>query len=68
MDNIHKLIARGRSALLVCLNVSAAFNSVDHSILLHRLETDIGITGRILSWFESYLTAHKQLVFIHYDV
>ena len=49
---------------LVLLNVSAAFDTVDHSILLHRLESVFGITGTALDWIQSYLAGRSQRVVI----
>jgi len=36
--------------LLVPLDLSAAFNTVDQKILLHRLQSSFGITGMALKW------------------
>ena len=49
---------------LVLLNPSAAFEMVDHSILLHRLESVFGITNMALGWIQSYLTGRSQRVVI----
>ncbi|KAK5914646.1 hypothetical protein CgunFtcFv8_009070 [Champsocephalus gunnari] len=46
----------GRSAVLVLLDLTAAVDTVDHSILLSGLEQSAGITGSALAWFRSYLT------------
>ena len=49
---------------LVCIDLSAAFDLVDHSILLKRLFDYFGIRGTALAWFKSYLTGRSQRVLI----
>ena len=43
-------------------DLSVAFDTVDHSILLRRLEISFRIRGAALEWFSSYLTGRSQLV------
>lgn len=46
----------GNCAVLVLLDLSAAFDTVDHCILLKRLNHEVGICENALQWFESYLS------------
>ncbi|KAI5085474.1 hypothetical protein C0J45_5310, partial [Silurus meridionalis] len=53
---------QGFVSLLVLLDLSAAFDTIDHTILLARLENVVGIKGTALSWLRSYLTDRYQFV------
>ena len=46
------------------LDLSAAFNTVDHDILLTRLHSEYSTSGIAIEWFHSYLTSHSQFVLI----
>ena len=44
-----------KEVLLVSLDLSAAFDSLDPNILVNRLATRFSLTGKVLSWFKPYL-------------
>jgi hypothetical protein len=62
-DVAHSEIDQGKVMLLVLLDMSAAFDTVDHVILLQQLDF-LGVRGAALSWFKTYLSGRKQSVVI----
>ena len=53
---------KGNISVLVLLEFSSAFDTIDHPILVHRLHTDFGFTDTVLQWFSSYLTDRTHYV------
>ena len=41
-------------SVLVILDLSAAFDTADHDVLLDRLERWLGLSGPVLNWFRTY--------------
>ena len=52
-------------SILALLDLSAAFDTIDHHILLERLRINTGLSGTILSWFESYVTGCSLSVIVN---
>ena len=67
-NDILSALDAGSSAILLMLDLSAAFDTIDHDILLSRLCNVYGITGNALDWFKSYLTGRIQRVVIEDSV
>ena len=60
-DKIITNLDEGKLPLAIFLDLSKAFDTIDHSILIHKLRY-YGIQGTSLNWFKSYLHNRKQFV------
>ena len=63
-SDIYSAIDQDQVSLLTLLDVSAAFDTVDHGILLQRLSTSYGLTGTAFTWLESYITGRVQVIHV----
>lgn len=63
-DSIWRSLDAGVPAMLIMLDISSAYDTIDHQILLSTLRTRFGITGTPLSWIESFLTDRSQSVMV----
>ena len=61
-NDIHLSLSRGEATALVLLDLSAAFDTIDHTTLLSYLLHWFGVGGSALKWFSSYLMDHFQSV------
>ena len=61
-DDMFKSFDRNIPTVVILLDLSAAFDTVDHVKLLEILQEDIGIRGTALKWFKSFITNRTQKV------
>ena len=61
-NDIMETIDSGKITILTALDMSAAFDTLDHATLLHRLEHTFGLSGFVISWIRSYLTNRSSFV------
>ena len=63
LSGILSSVDKGQISLLDLLDVSAAFNTVDHSILFDRLSISFGLTGSAFDWMQSFIVDRTQTVY-----
>ena len=59
---------QNKSVILLLLDLSAAFDTVDHAILIPRLWNRFGVKETAFAWFKSYLTSRQQFVKVEEDM
>ena len=62
-DDICKILDDGNDVQMVFFDISKAFDRVWHNGLLFKLK-HIGISGKLIDWFKSYVSGRKQRVVI----
>ncbi len=63
-NDIVSAVDKGMGVCLILLDLSAAFDTVDHTILITFLKEHIGLDGTALALFESYLSGRTQCISI----
>ena len=66
--DIDRILDEGDGVLVVLLDLSAAFDTIDHDILLQRLQEEVGLQQIALQWVRSYLANRRQAVHINGSV
>ena len=64
-DDILRAVDEKQCVILLLLDLSAAFDTIDHDMLLSRLRKYIGLRDTVLNWFGSYLSQRQQSVLIN---
>ena len=62
LDNLFTTIDNKKITVLIGLDISAAFDTISHEILLQRMQRRFGVSGTALDWIESYLSERHQYV------
>ena len=58
---------KGKALILVLLDLSSAFDTIDHKILVERMKKEFGVTGTAKEWFVSYLSDRTNKVCVLSD-
>jgi len=66
-DDILRAVDSSDLAVLTLLDLSAAFDTIDHATLLHCLSATYGIGSVLINWFTSYLDGRTQSVHCGWD-
>ena len=64
LDQVYTAADSSQPTVLVSLDLSAAFDTIDHHILLSRLQASFGVSGSAIGWISSYLTGRVQRVVV----
>ena len=62
LSDILEAADSGQVTLLGLLDLSAAFDTVDHDIPIQRLEVSFGVSGTALQWIRSFLSVRLQAI------
>ena len=63
LDSILTIIETNQNADVIYLDLSKAFDKVNHSILIHKIK-QLGITGKVCTWIQRFLSDRMQQVII----
>ena len=59
-NDLLAMIYGGSNARLVLMDLNAAFDTIDHTLLLNRLHSEICFDSTVLNWFSSYLSCGSK--------
>ena len=62
LGNLYRIIDEKKTAVLIGLDLSAAFDTIDHNILMERLHSVFGVSDVALKWIGTYLQGRSQYI------
>ena len=62
VNDIRTAAGEGRCTALLALDISTAFDAVNHSVLCQRLQHTFGMSGTALDWLRSFVSGRSQYV------
>ena len=65
LDYIGSLLDAGKQTDVIYMDMSKAFDKVNHVALIRKLNRCFNISGNLLCWFRSYLQGRRQCVTVH---
>ena len=65
ISDLNMALAEGHVTLFGLLDLSAAFDTVNHDVLLKRLEISLGLCGTPLKWMKSYVADRTQTMIVN---
>ena len=64
LNDILVAVDKNRGVVVLLIDLSSAFDTVQHSILLNILRDSLHVSGTALNWFRSFLSGRTQAVVI----
>ena len=62
LNDLLSTVDSKRDTVFVLLDLSAAFDTIDHNILIQWMKIRYGLTGSGLEWFDSYIRVRNQVI------
>ena len=67
-NDLLAMIDEENNTLLVLLNLSAAFDTIDHTLLFNSLPSEISLDSIVLNWFSSYVSCRSKQVLVRHSL
>ena len=67
VDKINTAVVKHETTIIIFMDLSKVFNTIDHNILLYKQE-HYGFRGVVLKWFKNYFNSRKRYVFRKSDL